>query len=240
MSRYQQQWAGGRAPQVGVAAQNASADAREKFIVRTYNHLFGAIILFALIEVGLFMSGVAETIAAKMLGTSWLLVLGAFMVVSWLASRAAFSSRSKTTQYAALIGVVAAQALSFVPLLFIADAYAPGAIQSAALTTMLGFAGLTAVAFLTRKDFSFLGGVLRWGFVIALVAIVAGLGFDFALGTFFSVAMVGLAGGAILYDTSNVLRHFPEERYVAASLQLFASVALMFWYVLQLFIASRD
>ncbi len=51
--------------------------------------------------------------------------------------------------------------------------------------------------------------------------------------------MIGLAGAAILYDTSKVLRDYPEDRYVAASLQLFASVALMFWYVLRLFM-SRD
>ena len=51
--------------------------------------------------------------------------------------------------------------------------------------------------------------------------------------------MIGLAGAAILYDTSNVIHHYREDRYVAAALQLFASVALMFWYVLRLFM-SRD
>src|SRR5690606_37930847 len=55
----------------------------------------------------------------------------------------------------------------------------------------------------------------------------------------FSVAVIGLAGAAILYDTSKIMRDFPVDRHVAASLQLFASVALMFWYVLQLFMA-RD
>ena len=54
------------------------------------------------------------------------------------------------------------------------------------------------------------------------------------------MAMVGLAGGAILYDTSNVLHHYPQDRYVGASLALFASVALMLWYVLRLFMASDD
>ena len=73
-----------------------------------------------------------------------------------------------------------------------------------------------------------------WGGIIALVTIVGGVLFGFQLGTFFSVAMVGLAGAAILYDTSNVLHHYPEDRYVAASLELFASVALMLWYVLRL------
>lgn len=215
-------------------------EARAKFIVRTYNHLFLAILLFTGIEVGLFMSGLAVPIAQAMLGTSWLLVLGGFMVVSWLASHVAHRAVSLPAQYAALIGMVVAQAIIFVPLLVVANTFAPGAIQSAGIVTMLAFAGLTAIAFVTRKDFSFLRGVLFFGGLCAMVAIAAGLIFGFELGMFFSVAMVGFAGVAILYDTSNVIHHFPEDRYVGASLELFASVALMFWYVLRIFISSRD
>lgn len=227
----------GHAVEGSVAADRS--EARERFIVRTYNHLFGAIVLFAAIEVALFMSGAAATIARAMLGTSWLLVMGGFVVVSWIASRAAHTAVSKAAQYAALVAFVAAEAIVFVPLLYLANYYAPGAIQSAALCTMAGFAGLTAIAFVTRKDFSFLGGLLRWGAICALVLVVAGVIFGFQLGTFFSVAMVALAGGAILYDTSNVLHHFPEDRYVGAALELFSSVALMFWYVLRIFLGSR-
>ncbi len=220
-------------------SQIAASDARERFIVRTYNHLFGAIVLFAAIEIGLFMSGAAQVIARAMMGTSWLLVLGGFVVVSWIASAAAHRAESKAAQYAALGGFVLAEAIVFVPLLYIAELVAPGAIQSAALCTMAGFAALTGIAFATRKDFSFLGGLLRWGGICALLVIAAGLIFGFQLGTFFSVAMVGLAGAAILYDTSKVLLHFPEDRYVAAALELFSSVAMMFWYVLRIFIGSR-
>lgn len=224
-----------------VPVAGLSVGARATFINRTYQHLLAAILAFAGIEVMLFSSGLAEKIARAMAGGSWLLVLGAFMIVSWFASRVAMSSQSMGAQYAALFGFVFAEALIFVPLLYIAESMAGGVIESAAVVTLLGFAGLTAVAFVTRKDFSFLGGLLRWGMMIALVLIVAGVLFDFTLGTFFSVAMIGLAGAAILYDTSNVLRHFPEDRYVAAALQLFASVALMFFYVLRLFVAfGRD
>lgn len=213
--------------------------ARATFLIRTYNHLFGAILGFTLLEIFLFKSGAAETIARALLGTSWLLVLGGFMVVSWLASRFAHTSSSLGVQYLALTGFVVAQAIIFVPLLYMANHYAPGAIESAAAVTLIGFAGLTAVAFWTRKDFSFLGGMLRWAMMLALLAIVGGVLFGFQLGTWFSVAMVGVAGGAILYDTSNIIRHFPEDRYVGAALELFASVALMFWYVLRIFM-SRD
>jgi len=226
-------------PQTYQPVAAIGVNARASFISRTYNHLMGAIVLFTLIEVGLFQSGYAESITRLLLGGSWLIVLGAFMLVSWFASRIALTSESKGAQYAALGGFVVAESIIFVPMLWLANQYAPGVIQSAAVVTLVGFAGLTAVAFVTRKDFSFLRGILMWGGIVALLAIVGGVLFGFALGTWFSVAMIGFAGAAILYDTSNVLHHFPEDRYVGAALQLFASVALMFWYVLQLFMSNR-
>ena len=93
---------------------------------------------------------------------------------------------------------------------------------------------------MSRKDFSFLGSILRWAGLVALGLIIAGAVFGFQLGTFFTVGMIAFAGGAILYDTSNILHHYPEDRYVGASLELFASVALLFWYILSFFISSRD
>ena len=214
-------------------------NSRGQFIGRTYNHLLGAIIAFTLIEVVLFKTGLADAMANVMLGTNWLIVLGAFVVVSWIARAAAHRATSLPMQYLALAGYVLGEAIIFVPLLFIANKVAPGAIASAALVTLMGFIGLTAVVFITRKDFSFLRGILMWGGIVALVLIVAGVIFGFQLGTFFSVAMVALAGGAILYDTSNILRNYPSDRYVAASLELFADVALMLWYVLRLFMSRR-
>ena len=212
---------------------------RSRFISRTYNHLFCAISAFTLIEIALFKSGLAEPIARVLLGGSWLLVMGGFMLISWLARSAAHSSTSQLTQYAALAAYVVGQAIIFVPLLYIAESVAPGAIASAAAITFVAFTALTLLVFFTRKDFSFLRGILMWGGIIALVTIIAGAIFGFQLGTFFSVAMVALAGAAILYDTSNVLHHYPEDRYVAASLELFASVALMLWYVLRLLSSRR-
>ena len=215
-------------------------DARANFISRTYIHLMGAILAFTLLEVTLFSTGLAHSIARGLAGVNWMFVLGAFMVAGWLASRAAHRAEALATQYLALAGYVAAEALIFVPLQYVAETLAPGAIESAAAITLLGFGGLTGVALVTRKDFSFLRGILLWGGTLALVAIGGGVIFGFELGTLFSVAMVGFAGAAILHDTSNVLHHHAEDRYVAAALELFASVALMFWYVLQLFLSSKD
>jgi FtsH-binding integral membrane protein len=218
----------------------APAEVRAAFITRTYLHLLGAILAFTALEVVLFQTGVARTVARSMLGVSWLWVLGGFVLVSWVARRAAHTAASAAAQYAALLGFVVAEAVVFVPLLYVAQFYAPGVIQSAALVTLVGFTGLTLVVFTTRKNFSFLGALLRWGGIVALLVIVAGAVFGFQLGTFFSVAMIALAGGSILYDTSKVLHEYPEDRHVGAALELFASVALLFWYVLRLFLGRRN
>ncbi|MEW6305777.1 MAG: Bax inhibitor-1 family protein [Verrucomicrobiota bacterium] len=222
-----------------VPVAELGEESRATFINRTYLHLVGAMLAFTGIEVFLFKTGLAEPMARAMMGVSWLLVLGGFVVVSWLATHVAHAAESKALQYAALIGFVVAEAIIFVPLLYVAQRFAPGVIESAAMVTLFGFAGLTAVAFITRKDFSFLRGILFWGGIMALVLIVAGAIFGFQMGTYFSVAMIALAGGSILYDTSNIMHHYPANRYVGAALQLFASVALMFWYVLRLFLSRR-
>ena len=161
------------APTSIIPVSERSIDARAAFITRTYNHLMGSIVLFTLIEVWFFTTGIAETLASAMLGTSWLLILGGFMLVTWLATRSAHNSESRPAQYGALFAVVFAYAVLFVPMLYMANSMADGVIESAALVTLLGFGGLTAVAFTTRKDFSFLSAGLRFGGVIALVAIVA-------------------------------------------------------------------
>lgn len=220
----------------GAAVIDLPASTRSTFINRTYAHLTGAIFAFTGIEVALFKSGVAERIAGAMM-QNWLLVLGAFMVVGWIGSSLAHSAKSKTTQYAALGAYVVMEALIFVPILYLCDRFAPGVISSAALITFIAFAGLTATVFITKQDFSFLGGLLKWAGILAIVAIVGGLIFKWELGMWFSVAMVGVAGASILYTTSNILHHYHEDQYIGAALELFAAVALMLWYVLRLLLS---
>lgn len=224
-----------------VPLQGVRQGARAEFITKTYAHLAGAMGLFVAIEFLIFKSGLAERMASFMTrGMMWLGVLGAFVLVSSIASSVAHSSRSKGAQYGALAGFVSAEAVIFVPLLWVADTYAPGAIASAGAVTLFGFGALTIIAFMTRKDFSFLRGFLMWAGFGALALIVGGFVFGYQLGLFFSVGMVLYAGAVILYKTSNVIHHYDEESYVAAALELFAAFALMLWYVLRIFIASRD
>lgn len=213
---------------------------RTDFLRKTYSHLFAAILGFIALEVIFFQSGIAQAIAPTMLSVSWLIVLGAFMIVGQLASYVSMNSMSRTNQYLALGAFVLAEALIFVPLLFVAQyQFGVDIIYQAGMITVVAFSGLTALVFFTKKDFSFLGIFIKWAGICALLLIVASVLFSFQLGLVFAIAMVCLAGGAILYDTSNVIHHFPNDRYVSAALQLFASVALMLWYVLIILMERR-
>jgi len=210
-----------------------ATSSREQFISRTYNTLLGAILLFVLIETVLFRTGLAASITHALLGVSWLVVLGGFILVSWFASRAAHQAGSIQKQYLALVAFVAAESIIFVPLLYMAESIAPGTIEKAAWYTLAGFAALTFIAFNTRKNFSFLAGMLRWVGLLALAGIVLSVIGGMALGGWFSLLMIAYAGAAILYDTSSVIHEFREDQHVGAALQLFASVALMFWYMVR-------
>ncbi|MDQ4062346.1 MAG: Bax inhibitor-1 family protein, partial [Actinomycetota bacterium] len=145
-------------------------------------------------------------------------------------------------QYAGLALYVVAEAILFVPLLFVAVFMIndPTLLPTAAIITGLLFAGLTTVAFTTKADFSFLRGILVIGGFIALGLIIASILFGFTLGLIFSVVMVGFASIAILYYTSNIIHYYRTDQYVAASVTLFASVALLFYYVLQILISLRN
>ena len=212
---------------------------RSLFINRTYTHLLAAIFLFAGLEFWIFQTPYAEQLAIWMLSKSWLAVLGAFIVASWIASHVAHKVESKGAQYTALIGFVVAEAIIFIPMFYIALAVGPEIIEYAVAITLGAFIVLTGVAMFSGRDFSFLRSFLMWGGAIALGTIVMGVLVGFHLGTYFSMAMIGFAGASILYDTSKILKTYPEDRYVAAALELFASIALMLWYVLRFFL-SRE
>jgi len=215
---------------------------RSQFIRRTYAHLAGAILLFVGIEAALLNSPLVDPMIKFMTSGqySWLIVLGLFMGASWLAQNWAQSGASLGMQYAGLGLYVLAQAVIFVPLLYIAVNYSsPEVLPMAALMTLGLFLGLTGVVVFTRADFSFLRSVLVIGGFVALGVIVASIIFGFELGILFSGIMVVFASAAILYNTSAVLRDYRPDQYVAASLSLFASIALLFWYILRIFLSRR-
>ena len=212
---------------------------RSDFIIKVYQHLVLAVLAFMAIEAAFLRFGVAEAAYDLVAGSgvAWLLVLGGFMVVSWLATTAAHDVLNPSRQYGGLFALAVAEALIFAPFLhflFRVESSGAGTVWAAAVITVAGFAGLSAVAYTTRKDLSFLRPILLWGGVCALVIIAAALLLGLDLGVWFSLAMIALAGGSILYQTQTVIRSYPAEAYVGAAVQLFASVMLLFWYVLRL------
>jgi FtsH-binding integral membrane protein len=228
-------------------AADARVSERAAFIRRTYGHLAGAILAFVLLETLLFRyaPGAVEQIVRSMIGSrfSWLFVLGAFMLVSWVAESWARSDTSRGVQYLGLGLYVVAWSVMFVPLLFVAEILYPGEHlpQKAGIMTLAVFAGLTLAVFVTGKDYSGLRTYLSVGSLLALGFVVASIVFRFEgmVVLIFCFAMVALASGYIIYHTSNVIHHYRTDQHVAAALALFASVALLFWYILQILLLSR-
>lgn len=219
-----------------------SEEKRVAFYRKTYTHVALAVLLFIVVEYLFFQSPVIVNFAYSLIGGwSWLVLLGAFMLVTNYAEGMALKSEDKNVHYGALLIYVVAEAFIFIPMILIAFTMVEGVamLQQAAVMTIALFVGLSAIVFFTKKDFSFLRSILTMGFVIALGLIVAGTIFGFDLGLWFSVAMVALAAGSILYTTSNMVHKYQEEQYVAAALGLFASLMLLFWYILRIFM-SRD
>lgn len=214
-------------------------DKKVAFYKKTYTHLAFAVLLFILVETLFFQIPIIVEFALSLTqGWTWLLMLGGFMLATNYAEKMALSSHDRNKQYLALLLYVAAEAFIFIPLIFIAMSIAADGgfeiLNQAAILTLSLFSGLSAVVLLTKKDFSFLRSGLAIGFFIALGLIIAGTLFGFNLGLWFSAGMVVLASGSILYQTSNMVHKYSEDQYVAASLGLFASLMLLFWYILSI------
>ena len=213
---------------------------RGDFLVKVYQHLVGAVVAFVMFETLLFATGAAKGIYdfVAQSGFAWLLLLGAVILLNRFTAQAAFDLANPSRQYLGLFGTAVGEALIFAPFLYyVFNVEGDGTVKvgAAAAITGVGFAGLTVIGLVTRKDLSFLRPIVMWGFLCALGLIVAAVVFGFELGVTFSLAMIALAGTAILYQTQTILRRFPEDAYVGAAVQLFASVMTLFWYGLRLF-----
>jgi len=216
----------------------AKADERSAFIAKTYMNLAAAIFGLVILETVLFHIPGIEQLAELMLG-SWIVVLLLFMGVSWVANSWAHGTTDIKIQYVGLWLYVVAWAFLLLPVLFLAAANCPDVIVLAAGTTLALFGLLTGVVFFTRHDFSFLRPFLLFAGIAAFGLIIVSLLFGFQLWPIFAYAMVAFACCYILYDTSNIMHHYRTSQHAAAALALFASVALLFWYILQIFM-RRD
>lgn len=103
------------------------------------------------------------------------------------------------------------------------------------------FLGLSAYVMTTRKDFSFMGGFLMVGILVAFLAGLAAIFFQMpGLSLAVSAMFVLLMSGLILYETSNII-HGGETNYVMATVSLFVSIFNLFTSLLHLLgFASND
>ena len=210
------------------------------FLVKTYAHLFGAIVLFALLEAVLFTVFPTQVLGAiSALGPkgTGLLILGLCFATSFISGLLLSRSQSRLAQYAALGLNVVLETLIFVPIL----AYAVlltnniGIVLHAAVGTVLLTALLSVIVFMTRNNFSFLRPFLFFASITALGLIVASLIFGFPLGTIFVYAMIALACCYILFSTGKVMDSYYEGGdggYILAASELFVSVMMLFYYIL--------
>jgi FtsH-binding integral membrane protein len=230
------------------ALSSVTDEVRAAFYKKTYGHVAAAVLLFIVVEAFLLqVQPLVDLMANLAQGWTWLLVLGAFMWATSYAEKMAHTSHDRNQQYLGLGLIVAAYALIFLPLISMAlnyqayygDQEGSNLLSQAAAVTLSLFAALSAVVIVTKKDFSFLRSILAVGFIIAIGVIIAGMLFGFDLGLLFSGAMVVLAAGSILYQTSNLVHKYDTDQYVGAAVGLFSALMLLFWYILSIFM-SRD
>lgn len=217
-----------------------SEDQKAVFYKKTYTHLAIAVLGFVVVETLFLNTPFIVNAALKLTqGFLWLIMIGGFMFITNYAERMALTNtHDKNKQYLAMFLYILAEAFIFVPLIAIVMYFAQDGglhlLSQAGILTLALFAGISAVAFLSNKDFSFLRSILTISSFVALGLIIAGMIFGFNLGLWFSAGMVVLASISILYQTSQMIHKYHEEQYVAASLGLFGSLMLLFWYILSI------
>ena len=231
----------------GESAANAPASERVKFIRRTYLHVAGAGVAFVAASAAIIASVANEALIKNVFLAnrfSLVILMLVFIAGTYAAEYMAQSRKSIPTQYAGLALFVALYTLLFVPILTIASTPkfggSPNLPIQAGIVTLTVFAGLTVAVFLSGKDFSGLGPILCVDSFVAFGVILAAALFGFSLGIVFLALMVALFAGYIIYDTSNIIHRYGTNEHVAASMALFGSAAMLFYYILRIFMATRD
>jgi FtsH-binding integral membrane protein len=246
-------------PIAGAVATLGVSD-RVAFLRKTYGLLGLALVGFAVITAGMmrFATETSLRFSAWALDgrLNWLIVLGLFMLVGYIARRLAFSETSRGLQLLGLGLYIAVQSALLQPLLWILifrfgdramlnsgvllSGQAGSILMQAVVITLAIFIGLTLTVFISKKDFSFLGGALTIASFAVLGVILASMLFGFSLGALFCGAVILILAGYILYETSMVMSAFPPTAYVAAALMLFSTIATLFWYVLRLLMSLNS
>jgi modulator of FtsH protease len=233
----QQQYdpAGGWGSLQAQTAAQATVAERMGFIRKVYA-LFFAATLFAVGGVALGLS--FEPLLAFAFDHPWIMFFA--MLGGVMGAQAV--RHVPGLNLAALFGFTTLTGVVISPLMYIVAQRNPASIWQAGLLTVGIFGGLTLYVFVSRKDFSFLRGMLWTGLV---VVILAGLGNLFivgssALGFAVAAATLLLFAGFVLYDTSNIIRRYPTNEYVSGALALYLDAFNIFLALIRILNSSRD
>ncbi|QFU77851.1 Bax inhibitor-1/YccA family protein [Halioglobus maricola] len=113
----------------------------------------------------------------------------------------------------------------------------PALVMQALGGTAVVFFGLSAYALTTRKDFSYMGGFLMVGLLVAVVASIANIFLGIpALSLTVSAAIVMIMSGLILFDTSRIING-GETNYIRATVSLYLNIYNLFIHMLHLLTA---
>lgn len=142
---------------------------------------------------------------------------------------------------AALFGFTTLTGVMISPLIYFVSRNNPASLLQAGLLTLGIFGGLTAYVLISKRDFSFLRGLVVTGLIVVILAgllnvlVVGSSALAFAV----SATTLLLFAGFVLYDTSNIIRHYPTNEYVAAALSLYLDAFNIFLALLRLLNSSR-
>jgi len=224
-------------------AIDAALDSRMAFVRRTYAHLLGELVGVALVVMVALRTPALASVGIALM-SRWFLYIIAVFGLSLVTRAMLDGRRSIGVQYAAAGLWVFFLGLLVTPLAMIVKQYTGSyaVLGEGAILTGCVFTGITAYAFFTKKNFSFLGGALS---MISLLVVGIGLvayffgGLGGSGGLVYSCVMVLLLGGWVLYDTSKVLHRRHVSEHVAASVDLLVDLVYMFMYIVMILLRSR-
>jgi len=139
--------------------------------------------------------------------------------------------------FIALLAFGAITGMAISPLVGIVAAKSGTLVTQAFMTTAVAFVSLTVYTFASRRNFSFLKGFVWTGLIAMIVLGLSNYFFFESPMLALTISGVGvlLFSAFILYDTSSILREYPNDEYISAALTLYLDVFLLFEHVLALF-----
>jgi modulator of FtsH protease len=140
----------------------------------------------------------------------------------------------------ALFGFTTLTGVVISPLIAAVLSFNPGSILAAGVLTVGIFGGLTIYVFVSKKDFSFMRGMVWTGLIVVILAGVLNIFLaSSALGFAVAAATLLLFSGFVLYDTSNIIRRYPVNEYVAGALSLYLDAFNIFLALLRILNSGR-